>query len=79
MGRQARALGGAGNDVPFAAVYLRRHDADGLLYTDGLVERRRRPLTAGIAAVAAALQDGHGLPAKDLASQVMAALAPSSG
>ena len=65
----------------------RRSDAEGwlragavlLLYTDGLVERRRRPLTAGIAAVAAALRDGHGLPVQDLASQVMAALAPSGG
>ena len=65
----------------------RRADAEGwlppgavlLLYTDGLVERRRRPLTAGIAAVAAALRDGRGLPVKDLASQVMAALAPSGG
>ena len=27
--RVARAFGGAGKDVPFAAVYLRRHDADG--------------------------------------------------
>ena len=27
--RVSRALGGAGKDVPFAAVYLRRHDADG--------------------------------------------------
>jgi len=65
----------------------RRSDAEGwlragavlLLYTDGLVERRRRPPTAGIAAVAAALRDGHGLPVQDLASQVMAALAPSGG
>jgi serine phosphatase RsbU (regulator of sigma subunit) len=65
----------------------RRSDAEGwlpagavlLLYTDGLVERRRRPLTTGIAAVAAALQDGHRLPVQDLASQVMAALAPSGG
>jgi serine phosphatase RsbU (regulator of sigma subunit) len=63
-----------------------RSDAEGwlpagavlLLYTDGLVERRRCPLTAGIAA-AAALHDGHGLPAQDLASQVMAALAPARG
>ncbi len=65
----------------------RRSDAEGwlpagavlLLYTDGLVERRRRPLMAGIAAVAAALQDGYRLPVQDLASQVMAALAPPGG
>jgi hypothetical protein len=65
----------------------RRSDTEGwlrtgailLLYTDGLVERRRRPLTAGIAAVAATLQDGHGLPVQDLASRVVTALAPSGG
>jgi len=49
-----------------------------LLYTDGLVERRRRPLTAGIGQWP--LHCGRPrLPVQDLASQVMAALAPSGG
>ncbi|WP_030340842.1 SpoIIE family protein phosphatase [Streptomyces sp. NRRL S-1022] len=50
-----------------------------LLYTDGLVERRRRPLSAGIHQAGEAVQQGRDVPVDDLASQVMARLAPASG
>ncbi|GGK81199.1 histidine kinase [Planomonospora parontospora subsp. parontospora] len=50
-----------------------------LLYTDGLVERRRRPLTAGIDQAGAAVQDGRSTPIEDLATHVMTRLAPDSG
>jgi anti-sigma regulatory factor (Ser/Thr protein kinase) len=50
-----------------------------LLYTDGLVERRRRPLTDGIAAAAAAVRAASGAPLEDLAAQVMTQLAPAGG
>jgi anti-sigma regulatory factor (Ser/Thr protein kinase) len=50
-----------------------------LLYTDGLVERRRRPLTDGIAATAAAVRAASGAPLEDLAAQVMTQLAPAGG
>ncbi|WP_240529619.1 SpoIIE family protein phosphatase [Streptomyces mangrovisoli] len=50
-----------------------------LLYTDGLVERRRQSLDTGIARAAAALQSGRDLPARELADHVMAELVPSSG
>ncbi|MFF4968440.1 SpoIIE family protein phosphatase [Streptomyces sp. NPDC001037] len=50
-----------------------------LLYTDGLVERRRRPLHAGIDQASRAVQDGRDVPLDDLASEVMARLAPAGG
>ncbi|RCG30564.1 response regulator [Sphaerisporangium album] len=50
-----------------------------LLYTDGLVERRRRPLTAGIDQASAAVQAGRSTPIEDLAADVMADLAPDGG
>ncbi|WP_307533153.1 SpoIIE family protein phosphatase [Streptomyces sp. V3I8] len=50
-----------------------------LLYTDGLVERRRRPLTVGIGQAGEAVQDGRDTPVDDLATQVMARLAPLNG
>ncbi|MFC4062181.1 SpoIIE family protein phosphatase [Planomonospora corallina] len=50
-----------------------------LLYTDGLVERRRRPLTAGIDQASAAVQDGGAAPIEDLATHVMTRLAPDGG
>ncbi|WP_320781314.1 SpoIIE family protein phosphatase [Streptomyces sp. CRN 30] len=50
-----------------------------LLYTDGLVERRRRPLTAGIDQASAAVQEGRDAAVDDLATQVMARLAPAGG
>jgi PAS domain S-box-containing protein len=50
-----------------------------LLYTDGLVERRRRPLSAGIEEAGAAVQEGRELPVDDLATEVMTRLAPPGG
>ncbi|GGW20665.1 histidine kinase [Streptomyces capoamus] len=50
-----------------------------LLYTDGLVERRRRPLSAGIDQASEAVQEGRDISIDDLASQVMARLAPAGG
>ena len=50
-----------------------------LLYTDGLVERRRRPLDEGIDRAAGVLHDGRNQPVEDLASDLMSALAPAGG
>ncbi|MDT9682420.1 SpoIIE family protein phosphatase [Streptomyces sp. TRM76323] len=50
-----------------------------LLYTDGLVERRRRPLTAGIDQASEAVQDGRDIAVDDLATHVMTRLAPADG
>ncbi|MEU6157403.1 SpoIIE family protein phosphatase [Streptomyces sp. NPDC047130] len=50
-----------------------------LLYTDGLVERRRRPLSEGIRLAAEALEEGRDLPADQLAARVMDRLAPEDG
>jgi PAS domain S-box-containing protein len=50
-----------------------------LLYTDGLVERRRRPLTEGIEAAAAAVRDAAGSPVEELASHVMTSMSPAGG
>ena len=50
-----------------------------LLYTDGLVERRRRPLTAGIDQAGAAVQAGRTTPIEDLAADIMARLIPADG
>ncbi|MER6474144.1 SpoIIE family protein phosphatase [Streptomyces collinus] len=50
-----------------------------LLYTDGLVERRRRPLSDGIDQAGEAVQAGRDEPVDDLATAVMARLAPDGG
>ncbi|WP_411074997.1 SpoIIE family protein phosphatase [Streptomyces sp. cmx-4-7] len=50
-----------------------------LLYTDGLVERRRRPLSAGIDQAGEALQEGRNTAIDDLATDVMSRLAPAGG
>ncbi|MEU0674005.1 SpoIIE family protein phosphatase [Streptomyces sp. NPDC006172] len=50
-----------------------------LLYTDGLVERRRRPLTAGIDEAGEAVQASRDVAVDELATEVMARLAPSGG
>ncbi|MFI6922348.1 SpoIIE family protein phosphatase [Nonomuraea spiralis] len=50
-----------------------------LLYTDGLVERRRRPLTAGIDEASAAVQVGRSTPIEELAGDVMSSLTPDGG
>jgi PAS domain S-box-containing protein len=50
-----------------------------LLYTDGLVERRGRSLTDGIAEAGAVIARGGDDPLEDLATQLMARLAPPGG
>ena len=50
-----------------------------VLYTDGLVERRRIPLEHGISQVAALVRDGLASTLDDLANQIMSGLAPSGG
>jgi PAS domain S-box-containing protein len=50
-----------------------------LLYTDGLVERRRRPLYAGIDQAGEAVQEGRNTAVDDLATQIMDRLAPAGG
>ena len=50
-----------------------------LLYTDGLVERRRIALDDGISRAATLVQDGRVSPLDDLANQMMSSLAPSGG
>jgi serine phosphatase RsbU (regulator of sigma subunit)/anti-sigma regulatory factor (Ser/Thr protein kinase) len=50
-----------------------------LLYTDGLVERRRTALDEGLSRLATAVQDGRLATLDDLADQVMSSLAPSDG
>ncbi|GGQ80194.1 histidine kinase [Streptomyces flaveolus] len=82
------ALLDEGRSVPLA-VRPGRHRPEGsctvparatlLLYTDGLVERRRRPLTAGIDQASEAVQAGRNATVDDLATQVMTRLAPTDG
>jgi PAS domain S-box-containing protein len=50
-----------------------------LLYTDGLVERRRRSLDVGIGQASSAVRDGRATPVEDLASELMARLTPEGG
>ncbi|GIE32585.1 histidine kinase [Actinoplanes italicus] len=50
-----------------------------LLYTDGLVERRRQPLSAGIGAASTAVRHGLGTPVEELATEIMDRLAPATG
>jgi serine phosphatase RsbU (regulator of sigma subunit)/anti-sigma regulatory factor (Ser/Thr protein kinase) len=50
-----------------------------LLYTDGLVERRRSALQHGISRAAALVQEGRASTLDDLANQIMSGLAPSGG
>lgn len=50
-----------------------------LLYTDGLVERRRAALGQGIARAAELVQDGRAETLDDLADHIMSGLAPSGG
>ncbi|MFS0897322.1 SpoIIE family protein phosphatase [Mycolicibacterium litorale] len=50
-----------------------------LLYTDGLVERRRQPLEHGISRAAALVQDRRASTLDDLADSIMSRLAPAGG
>lgn len=54
-------------------------DATLLLYTDGLVERRRRPIDEGIDRAGEAVQAGRDTGLDDLADDVMARLVPAGG
>ncbi|GIF21788.1 PAS domain S-box-containing protein [Actinoplanes tereljensis] len=61
------------------AHYLVPARATLLLYTDGLVERRKHPLTDGIDRVTATVQEGRAAAIEDLAAELMASMAPSGG
>lgn len=50
-----------------------------LLYTDGLVERRRYALGDGISRAATLFRDGRGSTLDDLANHLMSGLAPGAG
>ncbi|MFI0897579.1 SpoIIE family protein phosphatase [Streptomyces sp. NPDC020983] len=50
-----------------------------LLYTDGLVERRRRPLTEGIDRAGSAVREGRHIGVEDLAARIMDRMAPPGG
>lgn len=50
-----------------------------LLYTDGLVERRRRPLDQGIAEAIELVRDGGAAALEDLATRIMSGLNPGGG
>ncbi|MFC4071663.1 SpoIIE family protein phosphatase [Actinoplanes subglobosus] len=61
------------------ATYVVPPRATLLLYTDGLVERRRQPLSTGIGEASAAVQHGLGTPIEDLATEIMDRMAPANG
>ena len=50
-----------------------------LLYTDGLVERRRRSMDTGIAQAGATVHRGGSADVEDLATAIMTAMAPDGG
>ncbi|MFE1928158.1 SpoIIE family protein phosphatase [Streptomyces asoensis] len=50
-----------------------------LVYTDGLVERRRQPLDVGIDQAGEVMGAGRDLGARELADRLMAELAPANG
>lgn len=50
-----------------------------LLYTDGLVERRRRPLSEGVERAGATLREGRHTGTRELAALVMERMAPPDG
>lgn len=50
-----------------------------LVYTDGLVERRRSALEQGISRVAAVAQNGRAIGLDELANHIMSDVAPSGG
>ncbi|MFF9768309.1 SpoIIE family protein phosphatase [Streptomyces sp. NPDC014636] len=67
-----------GRERPEAACALPAR-ATLLLYTDGLVERRRRPLSEGIDQASEAVLEGRNAPVDALATEVMSRLAPAGG
>jgi PAS domain S-box-containing protein len=76
---RSRPLGVQRNEPRPEARYRVPGRATLLLYTDGLIERRRQPLTAGIDKVAAVVQEGRATALEDLASGVMSDMAPETG
>ncbi|AEV85540.1 histidine kinase [Actinoplanes sp. SE50] len=78
-GGRARPIGIRPQDERREAEYAMTPRSTLLLYTDGLVERRRQPLTAGIERVADAVRTGRRTPVEELATEVMERLAPAGG
>jgi serine phosphatase RsbU (regulator of sigma subunit) len=77
-----------GRGLPLGLLADRRRDqaslrlpaaATLLVYTDGLVERRRRSLDDGIARATSAVVEGRALPVEELADNLMTTLAPEGG
>jgi len=50
-----------------------------LLYTDGLIERRGRPLDEGMQRVSELIGGGRDVPVDDLAQQILARMQPGQG
>jgi PAS domain S-box-containing protein len=69
--RPGRARPEAAHTIPARATLL--------LYTDGLVERRRRSLDEGIERAGRVLHDGRVNAVEDLAGDLMRSLAPTTG
>ncbi|GAA2642209.1 SpoIIE family protein phosphatase [Paractinoplanes durhamensis] len=76
---RSRPLGVRSRTDRPAAHYAVPARATLLLYTDGLVERRRQPLTAGIDRVTTAVQQGRDDTLEELADDVMDGMAPAGG
>ncbi|WP_033346165.1 SpoIIE family protein phosphatase [Catenuloplanes japonicus] len=76
---RSRPLGVRGNGERPEASYRVPPRATLLLYTDGLVERRRQALTIGIDRVSALVQHGRSAPLEELATDVMESMAPPAG
>ncbi|GAB7045599.1 SpoIIE family protein phosphatase [Catenuloplanes indicus JCM 9534] len=76
---RSRPLGVRGAADRPEATYTVPARATLLLYTDGLIERRRAPLTAGIGRVSTVVQRGRSAPLDALASEVMDSMAPDAG
>ncbi|MDR7275530.1 SpoIIE family protein phosphatase [Catenuloplanes atrovinosus] len=76
---RSRPLGVRGAAERPEAEYVVPARATVLLYTDGLVERRRTPLTTGIGRVSTVVQRGRSAPLGDLATEVMDSMAPDTG
>jgi PAS domain S-box-containing protein len=49
-----------------------------LLYTDGLIEKRRKPIDEGLARLAASVGDEHGVDLEQLCDRLLARLGPSA-
>ncbi|XTZ13701.1 SpoIIE family protein phosphatase [Micromonospora echinospora] len=72
IGARGRAARPEAEDVVPARATL-------MLYTDGLVERRRQPLTAGIDRAVTVIQNGRADPIEALATDVMNHMTPAGG